>query len=84
MNLFTFTFPAIDPVLLSIGPIKIHWYGVAYIAGILAGWRYALYLARHYASDLKEKDFDDFVTWIVIAIIVGGRLGHIFIYEAGY
>ncbi|MBY0281061.1 MAG: prolipoprotein diacylglyceryl transferase [Alphaproteobacteria bacterium] len=84
MNLFTFAFPSIDPVLLSIGPIKIHWYGVAYIAGILAGWKYALYLARHYASDLKEKDFDDFVTWIVIAIIVGGRLGHILIYEAGY
>jgi phosphatidylglycerol:prolipoprotein diacylglycerol transferase len=84
MNLFTFAFPAIDPVLLAIGPLKIHWYGVAYIAGILAGWRYALYLARHYASDLKEKDFDDFVTWIVIAIIVGGRLGHILIYEAEY
>lgn len=84
MNLFSFAFPNIDPVLLSIGPLKVHWYGIAYIIGIVAGWRYALYLVRHYAPDLKEKDFDDFVTWIVIAIIVGGRLGHILIYEAGY
>ena len=84
MNLLTLAFPTIDPVLLAIGPIKIHWYGVAYIAGILAGWRYALYLARHYAPDLKPKDFDDFITWIVVAIIAGGRLGHILIYEAGY
>lgn len=77
-------FPTIDPIFFSVGPLKIHWYGVAYIVGILAGWRYALYLVRYYAPDLKQKDFDDFITWAVFAIIAGGRLGHILIYEAEY
>ena len=39
-------FPDIDPVLISIGPLQIHWYGLAYVAGILIGWQYARRLAR--------------------------------------
>ncbi len=79
--LFALPFPSINPVLFELGPLKIHWYGIAYVVGILLGWRYAIYLVRHYATHLKEQYFDDFVTWIVVGIVVGGRLGHIVIYE---
>ena len=84
MTFLALPFPAINPVLLELGPLKVNWYGIAYVLGILLGWRYALYLIRRFAQDLKAKDFDDFITWIVVAIIVGGRLGHILVYEAGY
>jgi len=43
--MFVIAFPAIDPVLISLGPISIRWYSLAYIAGLLLGWRYCLYLA---------------------------------------
>jgi phosphatidylglycerol:prolipoprotein diacylglycerol transferase len=84
MILFSLPFPAINPVLLELGPLKVYWYGFAYVAGILLGWRYALYLVRHYAVHLKTQYFDDFITWIVIGIVAGGRIGHILIYEFDY
>ena len=80
-------FPDIDPVLLEIGPLQIHWYGVGYVVGILFAWWYSrrlvsrpkLWAPRRVL--IKPEDLDDFLTWAVIAILVGGRLGYVFFYD---
>ncbi|MEM7067545.1 MAG: prolipoprotein diacylglyceryl transferase [Pseudomonadota bacterium] len=88
LNNFTaLSHPNIDPVLISLGPIQIHWYGVAYVVGILFGWWYAkllvrtphLWVANH--SPFSEEDVDDFLVWAVGGIILGGRLGYVLFYD---
>lgn len=74
-------FPAIDPVLVEIGPFAIRWYALAYVVGILIGWRYARGLAARGESPLTPVLLDDFVTWAVLGIVLGGRLGYILFYD---
>ncbi len=80
-------FPDIDPVLVQIGPLAIHWYGVAYIVGILFGWWYAKRLVsdeRLWAGGvrpMKPEDIDDLVVWAAIGIVLGGRVGYILFYD---
>nr|WP_319517020.1 prolipoprotein diacylglyceryl transferase [uncultured Cohaesibacter sp.] len=77
----------IDPVLLSIGPIQIHWYAIAYIVGILLAWFYTKRLAARQQlwpgneSPLSAAALDDFVFWATIGIILGGRLGYVLFYN---
>ena len=79
-------FPAINPVLLSIGPLAVRWYALAYIVGIIAGWFYAraIIASERYwggAAPLTVIDFDDFVIWITLGIILGGRIGYVLFYN---
>jgi phosphatidylglycerol:prolipoprotein diacylglycerol transferase len=79
-------FPNFDPVLVHIGPIAIRWYALAYVAGILLGWRYVAGLVK--AGRLWARrgpiattlQIDDLILWITLGVIVGGRLGHVFFY----
>ncbi len=89
MPLYAIPFPAFDPVLISVGPIAIRWYALAYIVGILLGWLYARATIRR--EQLWEKpapmtvaDYDDFVLWVTLGIIVGGRLGYVLFYNPSY
>ena len=77
-------FPAIDPIALQLGPLAIRWYALAYIAGILLGWRYASWLAGRRGAAIPPQAFDDFVMWATLGIILGGRLGYVFFYKAFY
>jgi len=71
-----------DPVAIQIFSIEIRWYSLAYIFGILIGWILA---KRIFISDSKLKEkFDDFVTYLIIGIIVGGRLGYVLFYNPYY
>lgn len=72
-----------DPVIFSLGSIKITWYGLSYFVSILAGWQYALKLAEKYAPHLKRA-CDDYVTWAIISLVLGGRLGHVLFYDLAY
>jgi len=83
-------YPAIDPVAIAIGPIVVKWYGLAYVAGLLLGW---LYVKRLLSTDrlwsgnkspLRPEVADDLFVWIAVGVIIGGRLGHILLYEPGY
>ncbi len=75
-------FPDIDPVAFSLGPLVVRWYALAYLAGILIGWRYILRLIRLDAPPaLKKDDIDDFLPWAVLGVILGGRLGYILFYQ---
>ncbi|MFL6799403.1 MAG: prolipoprotein diacylglyceryl transferase [Xanthobacteraceae bacterium] len=89
MPLYLLPFPAIDPVLVSIGPVAIRWYALAYIVGILLGWLYARTIIRSPdlwggAPPMTASDFDDFVTWVTLGIILGGRLGYVLAYNPTY
>jgi phosphatidylglycerol:prolipoprotein diacylglycerol transferase len=78
------TFPSIDPVAVSIGPIAIRWYALAYLAGFLFGWFYCLSLARQNPAGPAPELYDDFLSWAVIGTVLGGRLGYVLFYQADY
>ncbi|MDX2027078.1 MAG: prolipoprotein diacylglyceryl transferase [Alphaproteobacteria bacterium] len=82
--MFALAFPPIDPVALSIGPIVIRWYALAYLAGFIIGWRYCLYLAKQNAKGPKAEFYDAFLTWAVIGTIIGGRIGYVLFYQPDY
>ena len=79
-------YPQIDPVLVHLGPLPIRWYSLAYIAGILLGWRYIAGLIRNRGlwgtrePGLSVSQLDDLILWITFGIILGGRLGHVLFY----
>lgn len=80
-------FPNLNPVAVSVGPLKIHWYALAYLAGFILGWRYIIHLI---GLDEKREDgvrrvtrveIDDFLTWAILGVILGGRFGYILFYQ---
>jgi phosphatidylglycerol:prolipoprotein diacylglycerol transferase len=89
MPLFVLPFPAFDPVLISLGPFSIRWYALAYIVGIISGWLYGRAILRSPRlwggqPPMSVADFDDFVIWVTLGIILGGRLGYVLFYNAAY
>ena len=71
-----------DPVALQIFSIEIRWYSLSYIFGIVIGW----FISKKFFisnNQLREK-FDDYITYLIIGIIVGGRLGYILFYNLNY
>lgn len=81
---FALAFPALDPIAIQIGPLAIRWYALAYIAGIVLGWRYALRLAAQPPVFIDRTQIDDFVVWVTLGVILGGRLGYVLFYKPGY
>jgi phosphatidylglycerol:prolipoprotein diacylglycerol transferase len=82
-------FPSFDPVMVRLGPFAIRWYALAYIVGILAGWIYARRIIRNERywggpAPMTVVDYDDFVLWVTLGIILGGRIGYVLFYNAGY
>ena len=71
-----------DPVAIQIFSFEIRWYSLAYILGILLGW---ILSKKFFISDneIREK-FDDFITYLIVGLIVGGRLGYVFFYDFNY
>ena len=84
MPLFAIPFPAIDPVAISIGPFAIRWYALAYIVGLLIGWRYCLALSRRPPHLAAPQDVDDFLVWATLGVVLGGRIGYVLFYQPGY
>jgi len=81
MITFSLVFPDFDPVAVHLGPFAIRWYALAYIAGILLGWRYALRLIDQPPRFMSRVALDDFVVWVTLGIILGGRLGYVLFYK---
>ena len=80
-------YPNIDPVAVSIGPLPIRWYSLAYIGGIAAGWFYVTRLLRNKAiwgakgGPIDKAQLDDVIFWVALGVMAGGRLGYVFFYE---
>jgi len=73
-------FPNINPIAFQIGPFAVHWYGIAYVVGILGWWQYSLWLTKKFPK-VDRKTVDDYLVWAVIGVILGGRLGYVFFYN---
>jgi phosphatidylglycerol:prolipoprotein diacylglycerol transferase len=84
MPLFAIPFPAIDPVAIAVGPFVVRWYALAYIAGLLIGWRYCLILADRPPRLVERADIDDFLVWATLGVVLGGRIGYVLFYQPGY
>jgi phosphatidylglycerol:prolipoprotein diacylglycerol transferase len=87
MTLLAIPFPNFDPVALSIGPIAIKWYGLSYLAGLVLGWAYIRRLLstpslwRGGAAPFSLDTVDDLLLYITLGVVLGGRLGYVFLYE---
>ena len=79
-----------DPVLVDLGLFEIRWYSIAYILGIFLGWVYALKIIKKIQNSpngfesIKKSDFEDLIIYLVIGIILGGRLGYVMFYNLEY
>ena len=82
-------YPSIDPVLIAIGPLPIRWYALAYIAGLVLGWAYARSLVKQKAfwggtPPFDPLAIDDLLLSAAMGVILGGRLGYVLFYNAGF
>jgi phosphatidylglycerol---prolipoprotein diacylglyceryl transferase len=79
--------PIILPVFprgFHIGPLFIHYYALAYMAGLLAGWRLVRHLVQRLPVAATLEQVDDFLTWAVLGVILGGRTGYVLFYQPGF
>ena len=77
-------FPNINPVALDLGVIKIRWYALSYIVGILLSWFLILKIIKIKKIDLNSKEISDLISNCMIGIIIGGRLGYVIFYNPEY
>lgn len=96
MMTFAIPFPAIDPILIEVGPLAIRWYSLAYIAGLLLGWWYIRRLVaddtlwqtpkskKATKSPLTLLAVDDLLVWVTLGVILGGRFGYVLFYQPGH
>jgi phosphatidylglycerol:prolipoprotein diacylglycerol transferase len=86
MPFLTIAFPVFNPIALQIGPIAIRWYALAYICGIVLGWIYARRLIKNERlwggpAPITPLQLDDFILWVTVGIILGGRTGYVLFYN---
>jgi len=81
---FAIPFPTIDPVLISIGPFAIRWYALAYIVGIMLGWRLVRRLVQRPGWQVTPEAIDDLLFHVTLGVILGGRIGYVLFYQTGY
>jgi phosphatidylglycerol:prolipoprotein diacylglycerol transferase len=89
MPFLTIAFPVFDPIAIAIGPIAIRWYALAYIGGIVLGWLYARSLIKNEnlwggPAPITLVQMDDFILWVTLGIILGGRTGYVLFYNLGF
>ncbi|WP_299182201.1 prolipoprotein diacylglyceryl transferase [uncultured Neptuniibacter sp.] len=71
----------IDPIAIALGPLKIHWYGLMYLAGFAAAWSLGVYRARKPGSGWKEQQISDLIFWGAMGVVLGGRAGYVLFYN---
>jgi phosphatidylglycerol:prolipoprotein diacylglycerol transferase len=77
-------FPPIGPFEifgLTLGPFALRWYALAYIVGLVIGWRYCVWLSKKRPVTITTLQLDDFLVWAIVGVIVGGRLGYVLFYQ---
>src|SRR3546814_6029584 len=76
--------PDFDPVAFSIWIFDVRWYALAYLAGLLLAWGYCRWMSKLPPQRLKPIDFDDFLLWATLGVVLGGRLGYVLFYKPDY
>jgi phosphatidylglycerol:prolipoprotein diacylglycerol transferase len=77
-----FSIPAFELFGLTLGPFPLRWYALAYIVGLLIGWRYCVWLAKKPPVTVTTLQLDDFLVWAIVGVIFGGRFGYVLFYQA--
>jgi phosphatidylglycerol:prolipoprotein diacylglycerol transferase len=75
------SYPQIDPVAIAVGPLRLHWYGITYIAGFIAAWLLGRYRASRPGSGWRPGEVDDLITCSMVGVLLGARLGYAFFYD---
>lgn len=75
------TFPNIDPIAISIGPLKVHWYGIMYLVAFTAGWYLGRVRAKKPQSGWHPDEVGDILFYIALGVILGGRIGYVIFYN---
>ncbi|HEX9585443.1 MAG TPA: prolipoprotein diacylglyceryl transferase [Gammaproteobacteria bacterium] len=78
------TYPNIDPVAISLGPIRIYWYGVMYLIGFGAGWWLGRLRAKQPWRGWRPEQMDDVMFFVVFGVVLGGRFGYVLFYNFSY
>ncbi|MBS0559668.1 MAG: prolipoprotein diacylglyceryl transferase [Proteobacteria bacterium] len=76
-------FPQFNPVAVQVGPFAIRWYALAYIAGLVLGWRLLRRMVVAAPQVATPLQADDFLTWATLGVVLGGRLGYVLFYQPG-
>jgi phosphatidylglycerol:prolipoprotein diacylglycerol transferase len=74
------TYPKFDPVALSLGPLKVRWYGIMYLIGFMFAWGLATWRARD-NKDWSPEQISDLIFYAALGVILGGRLGFVLFYD---
>ena len=77
-----FVYPDIDPIAFSLGPIQVAWYGLMYLLGFVAAYWLAIQKTKQEWSPLAHDHIEDLIFYSAIGVIIGGRLGYMFFYDA--
>ncbi len=77
-------FPQFNPVMVQLGPFAIRWYAIAYISGLVIGWRLVRRLVTRVPAVATPEQVDDFLTWATLGVVLGGRLGYVLFYQPGF
>ncbi len=80
-GVFAMQYPSVDPVALSIGPFHLHWYGLMYVFAFATGWALGRYRASREWNSWRKQDVDDLLSWIMLGVILGARLGYVLFYD---
>lgn len=75
------TFPHIDPVAFSIGSLQLRWYGLMYLFAFVGGWILGRLRASRPGSGWRAQDVDDLLTFVMLGVILGARLGYVLFYD---
>lgn len=73
-------YPEIDPVAIAVGPLKVHWYGLAYLAGLGFAWWLALKRSQRPGSVISREQVDDLIFYAALGVVLGGRIGYALFY----
>ncbi len=76
-----FIYPHINPVALTMGPVKIHWYGLMYLIGFVSAWALAHWRTKHYKLPWTSEQIGDLIFYLAMGVILGGRLGYMVFYN---
>ncbi len=77
-------YPDIDPIAVSLGPLKVHWYGVMYLCAFISAWAVAMHRAKSPTAIISREQVENMITYGAFGVILGGRMGYVFFYNFDY
>ncbi|KGP64287.1 prolipoprotein diacylglyceryl transferase [Legionella norrlandica] len=75
------TYPNINPIAFSLGPLKIHWYGLMYLIGFIGAWLLGYWRIKHYKLNWNPDQLSDLIFYCALGVILGGRIGYMMFYD---